>query len=91
MNECIYIISAIHETSLIKILFDKDKKYSEADFTVTFAEHLFKLLAPGQHYVIDKGSRGKSSCKCGGNDIRRNDICAKDTHFGKTGIGMIFL
>lgn len=78
---------AIHETSLIKILFDKDKKYSEADFTVTFAEHLFKLLAPGQHYVIDKGSRGKCSCKCGRKDIRRNDICAKDTHFGKTGIG----
>lgn len=85
MNECIDIISDTHKASLDDILFDTDKKYSEADFTVTLAEHLFKLLAPGQHYVIDKGSRGKSSCKC----VR--DICAQDTHFGITGIGMIFL
>lgn len=73
---------ATHEASLIEILFDKDKKYSEADFTVTLAEHLFKLLAPGQHYVIDKGSRGKSSCKC------ESDIGTQDNkHFGITGIG----
>lgn len=73
---------ATHEASLKEILFDKDKKYSEADFTVTLAEHLFKLLAPGQHYVIDKGSRGKSSCKCA------SDIGTQDNkHFGITGIG----
>lgn len=70
-----------HETSLKDILFDNDKTYSEADFTVTLAEHLFKLLAPGQHYVIDKGSRGKGVCKC------KSRICAQEKHFGKTGIG----
>lgn len=86
MNECIDIISGGNETSLTKILFDKDKKYSEADFTVTLAEHLFKLLAPEPHYVIDKGSRGKDLCKC------KLDICKeKEKYFEKTGIGMIFL
>lgn len=85
MNEFIHIISDRHETSLKDILFDNDKTYSEADFTVTLAEHLFKLLAPGQHYVIDKGSRGKGVCKC------KSRICAQEKHFGKTGIGMIFL
>lgn len=71
-----------NEKSLTKILFDEDKKYSEADFTVTLAEHLFKLLAPEPHYVIDKGSRGKSLCKC------NRDICEeKQKYFEKTGIG----
>lgn len=83
MNECIEIISDDHEKSLTKILFDK--KYSEADFTVTLAEHLFKLLAPERHYVIDKGARGKDSCKC------NTTSCAKGGDFGVTGIGMIFL
>lgn len=83
MNECIDIISVNHEKSLTKILFDK--KNSEADFTVTLAEHLFRLLAPGRHYVIDKGARGKNVCQC------NDPVCAKEYHFGKTGIGMIFL
>lgn len=68
-----------HEKSLTKILFDK--KNSEADFTVTLAEHLFRLLAPGRHYVIDKGARGKNVCQC------NDPVCAKEYHFGKTGIG----
>lgn len=71
----------IHEASLTEILLDKDKKYSEADFTVTLAEHLFKLLAPERHYVIDKGAGGKNSCKCS------IDICEKEKHFGNTRIG----
>lgn len=84
LKNVIDIISVKHEASLTEILLDKDKKYSEADFTVTLAEHLFKLLAPEQHYVIDKGARGKNSCKC------KIDTCEKEKHFGNTRIGMIF-
>lgn len=82
-NECIDIISEQHKKSLTVILLDKDKKYSEADLTVTLAEHLFKWLAPEQSYVIDKRARGKNHCKCGSN------ICSKELYFGQTGIGKI--
>lgn len=80
-KKCIDVISGSHEDSLTKILLDNSNGYSEADMTVTLAEHLFKQLAPVESYVIDNGTRGKSGCKCILND------CLQEEHFGDTGIG----
>lgn len=61
----------------------KSKKYSEAEITVTLAEHLFKWLAPDESYSIDIHTGNQNPCACG------SDICCKKikSHFQRTGIG----
>lgn len=86
LKECFDVISDKHETSLTTILLDEDNRFSEADMTVTLAEHLFKYLAPKKSYVVDNGTRGKSACKCGS-----KDLCSKKTHFGETGLGRNYI
>lgn len=76
-----------HETSLRKILLEKTtgkrkkEKYTETKMTATLAEHLFKLLAPGKHYLIDKNIREKKSCLCACGS------CTEKPKLGSTNIG----
>lgn len=61
----------------------RGKRYLESEMSVTLAEHLFKMLAPGESYVLD-GIIPKSDqnrCACG--------TCLNNPVFGNTNIGMI--
>lgn len=79
---CPALISAQHERSLAKILLNEND-VPEGKLIVPLAEHLFKKLAPGQHYVIDDRIYKKYRVCCS------DEGCDPRSTFGNTDIGMI--
>lgn len=68
-----------HQESLAKVLLDK-KLIPETTISVALAEHIFKMLAPGQDYLLEK--KIKKCCPCG--------KCKYHAKTGNTDIGMFF-
>lgn len=76
------VILDTHQRSLIEILHEQCGT-NENKITVTLAEHLLKLLAPGQSYVTHNRME-----KCACTSCKKSSPPQDDPPSGRTGIGM---